>query len=170
MINERGSQTFCTATVLKGLQCGMSSAPNPSSSRFTYNHVHWTPACTEMQQPAARAKVQTLLAFSCPLSDQLHQEHYQDMGLEKQSPESVCGWARLWNIEKGLQVLCHGPIKVMFLRPSTALTHIQLCYVFYKSKTEPWKRGNELDPRPRACGQSQDEVHGSLCPLFLSSH
>lgn len=42
MINEQGSQMFCTAIVCAGLQCGTSSTPDASSSgvTYTYNHVH----------------------------------------------------------------------------------------------------------------------------------
>lgn len=115
---------------------------------------------TEMRQPEARVKVQTLLAFSSSFSNQFHQETYQDMGLEKHSPDHTTDlqttqllacWAGLCKIQKKIfQDLSRGPIKVIFLRPSTTPAHVQLYYVFYKWETEPWKRGNELDLGPWA--------------------
>jgi len=38
MINEQGSQKFCTAIVCEGLWCSMSSTADLSSSRFTYTY------------------------------------------------------------------------------------------------------------------------------------
>lgn len=168
MINEQGSQTFCTATVLKGLQCGMNSSPDPSSSRFTYSYVHWTIACTEMQQPAARAKDQTLPAFSCSLSNQLYQEHYQDMGLEKQSPDRVCGWARLCGTQKRDFRSCAKDLSRWCSLDQALLSHTLSCVTcITRAKLSPGRQGMNLTPVPEHAGRARTRF---MAPYVHSSY